>query len=160
MYRITKSVLLVQKKEREREEKRLLRPGPEVFTACSHGLLGKDHPPSAQNLSVYRAARRNHLARPSTRLSVSRPASRRPHRRQSPVDRHRHRQPPTHPLQFPAESSTVPPPPADRTVCTVEHSPTARMRNHHTSVTTPSPLLLEDPDLDLTAPTVDHVAAC
>lgn len=108
--------------------------------------------PRTYRFTALRVATTSPVRPPS--LSVSRPASRRPHRRQSPVNRHRQ---PSTLLQFPAESTNPPPRPHRL------HSPTARMRHHHSSVTTPSPLL-EDPDpdldLDLTAPIVDHVAAC
>lgn len=117
-----------------------------VAAATVYGLLGKDHPPSAQNLSVYRAARRNHLARPPACLC---PASRRPHRRQSPVTV---TVTVNHPPCCSSPPSPLPPPRAHHLHRL--HSPTARMRHHHNSVTTPSPLL-EDPDPDLTAPIVD-----
>lgn len=54
-------------------------------------------------IGLPRAARRNHLARPSTNLCVFRPASRRPHRRQSPS--------PSPSTTHPVNSPPSPPPP-------------------------------------------------
>lgn len=73
-------------------------------------LLGRDHPPSAQHLSVYRALRvatTSPVRPPTCVCSVPPPVA-----RTVASHRHRHRQPPTL-LQFPAESTTP-----DRTVCT------------------------------------------
>lgn len=76
-------------------------------------LLGRDRPPRAQHLSVYRALRvatTSPIRPPVCVCSVPPPVA-----RTVASHRHRHRQPPTHPVAIPPPAESTTP---DRTVCT------------------------------------------